>query len=323
MSALGDVAMTIPVIYSFARQYPNMHVSVLTRPFFAKLFINAPYNIEIICFPSQKRYNKVVELWNLLFLLMRKRFCYVADLHNVLRSWIICFFLMATGSKVKMIDKGRIKRPKFLREKQQQRNFILRYCDVFHKLGVPVVINFNSVFTVEPQLPQEFKLRKPAIGIAPTARYANKTYPIEHTREVINKLIKDGFNVYIFGARSEIETLNWISNGKAVVVAGQYDIQQELAIMYHLDLMLTMDSANQHLAAMVGTKVLTIWGSTTPECGFSPFKSKTENALLSRCVCQPCTIAGSDTCKSGTLECMMTIMPDYIVNKIKLEMDEE
>ena len=41
-----------------------------------------------------------------------------------------------------------------------------------------------------------------------------------------------------------------------------------------------MDSANAHLAANTGIKVLTLWGMTHPFCGFTPFDQATENSIV-------------------------------------------
>ena len=44
--------------------------------------------------------------------------------------------------------------------------------------------------------------------------------------------------------------------------------------------MLSMDSGNAHLAAMLGKKVITIWGVTHPYAGFAPFNQPDDYALL-------------------------------------------
>ena len=48
LSALGDVAMTIPVIYSVARTYPHITFTVLTQAVASKLFIQAPENVSVV-----------------------------------------------------------------------------------------------------------------------------------------------------------------------------------------------------------------------------------------------------------------------------------
>jgi ADP-heptose:LPS heptosyltransferase len=42
-----------------------------------------------------------------------------------------------------------------------------------------------------------------------------------------------------------------------------------------------MDSGNAHLAAMLGLKVITIWGVTHPYAGFAPFNQSEQFMLLS------------------------------------------
>ena len=45
--------------------------------------------------------------------------------------------------------------------------------------------------------------------------------------------------------------------------------------------MLSMDSGNAHMAAMLGIKVITIWGVTHPYAGFAPFNQPEDNTILS------------------------------------------
>ena len=74
-----------------------------------------------------------------------------------------------------------------------------------------------------------------------------------------------------------------LSKGKknVVIVAGQLRFQQELQLISNLDVMLSMDSGNAHIAAMLGVKVITLWGATHPFAGFLPFNQPSESALVS------------------------------------------
>ena len=114
-SALGDVAMTVPAIYSLATRYPDLNIDVVTRPFFARLFINAPDNVNVIGVDFNKDYKGVEGTLRLLRRLGKLRPDYVADLHNVLRSWIIDRYFRLRGVKVVMVDKMRGKRSELFR----------------------------------------------------------------------------------------------------------------------------------------------------------------------------------------------------------------
>ena len=318
-SALGDVTMTLPVVYSLARQYPELHIDVVTRPFFAKLFINRPGNVNVIAIDF-KDYKGVSGTLKLLKMLGGLKPDYVADLHNVLRSWIIDRYFRLRGVKVEMVDKLRDKRRRLFKTGERQPSFIDRYATVFKRLGYPVELTFKSLYSPDSRPAVPFKVEHPAIGIAPFARYYNKTYPAKQMREVISQLTNEGYNVYLFGGRrDEAEALKaWASQfDRCDSVAGLYPLHDEIALMSEMDVMISMDSSNQHMAALTGTPVISVWGSTTPACGFMPYKQDEANAICMNIPCQPCTVGGSKECPKGHFDCMRRLMPETIVGKVK------
>lgn len=319
LSALGDVAMTIPAIYSLADRYPELTIDVVTRPFFGRLFLNAPANVNIIGVDFKGEYKGAAGTLKLLRRLSALKPDCVADLHNVLRSWVIDTWFRLHGVKVAMVDKLREKRGKLFRTGEQQPSFIDRYADVFARLGYPIDLTFRSLFAgAVPELPT--KINHPAIGIAPFARYFNKTYPASQMREAIRQLTAEGYNVYLFGGRgAEAEQLEaWASETELCAsLAGQYPLEEELGLMAAMDAMVSMDSSNQHMASLSGTPVVSVWGSTTPACGFSPYRQNPENSLCLGLACQPCTVGGSPECPKGHFDCMRKLMPETIVAKIK------
>lgn len=317
-SALGDVAMTLPVIYSLARQYPDLQVTVLTRPFFARLFVNRPSNIRLMETDFKGIHKGLGGVLRLLGMLRICRFDGIADLHNVLRSWLIDLFFLWQGKKVVMVDKQRRGRRKVLSEHARQVNYVHRYAEVFARLGFPVKLTFRSVYeSVPPEVP--LRIDRPAVGIAPFARYFNKIYPLEKMLQVANLLATQGFHVYFFGGGDrETKILNsWQQDcPNSISLAGKYSLEEELAIMSHIDVMITMDSANQHLAALTGTKVISVWGSTTPACGFAGYNQDERNAVCLNLPCQPCSIAGGKECPRQHLDCLNRIEPAAIAGKV-------
>lgn len=315
-SALGDVAMTLPLIYSAARAYSDVKFSVVTRPFFARLFMNHPKNVEIVAI-NPKEYSGVLGTARLLGGLGRLHPTAVADLHNVLRTWIIDNYFRCRGVRVAMVNKQRAARSKALKAGSLQRSFIERYRDVFAELGLRFDLTFRSVFTSAPKLPEA--VQQPAVGIAPFARYFNKTYPPELMRRVVELLCQRGINVYLFGGRGDEAAVleKWAAEIQGCrSVAGRYGIEDELALMSALKLMVSMDSANQHLASLAGTRVLTLWGSTTPECGFTPYGQNESSAMVARTDCQPCSVAGAPTCPLSHFNCMRQLSPEAVADRI-------
>lgn len=316
-SALGDIAMTVPVIYSVARAYPDMEIIVATRPFFGRMFINAPENVRVMTFDLKDKYKGLRGTLKIARELAALHPDYVADLHNMARTVAITAWLGLCGAKTATVDKARASRKRVYAGGEPQRQYIDRYFDTFSRLGFEARMDFKSVFDGCDMPEVSTEIRRPAVGIAPFARYATKTYPPEKMRTVARMLAAKGVNVYLFGGRgAEAETLaSWQEPG-IVSLAGQFQLEEEIALMSRLDVMVSMDSANQHLAGLAGTQVVSVWGSTTPACGFLGFGQNGDNAVSLGLECQPCSIAGSKECPKGHMDCLHKLPEESIVNMV-------
>jgi len=283
-SAMGDVAMTVPVLRALTTQHPELKITVVTRAFF-KPFFQDLENVTVYAADLKGKHKGVLGLYKLSKELKALHFDVVADLHNVLRSKILKLFFL--GKKVVQLDKGRAEKKALVSGESfhQLKTTHQRYADVFEALGFSINLS-DPIFSIAKPLSNnlvEFILNKnfKTIGIAPFAAHESKMYPIEMMKAVIAN-ISENYNVILFGGGvKEIVILNELeqefSNVKSV--AGKLNLQEELAIISNLDLMLAMDSGNAHMAAMLGKKVITIWGVTHPFAGFTPFNQPDDFAL--------------------------------------------
>jgi ADP-heptose:LPS heptosyltransferase len=314
--------MTIPVIYTVARQYPELNITVLTRPFFARIFLNRPDNVDIITADTNGRHHGTLGLCRLIGELRRYRFEMVADLHDLLRSRLISLALRIHGSRIATVNKDRRSRRNITAaggSRQPQRNYLLRYADTFAALGFPIEIDNTPIVSHTTSA-------TPLIGIAPFARYATKTYPIDMMEQVVSLLSQRGFHILLYGSRgAEAATLeSWAKRYQgAKSMAGRLPIEEEIASMATLDVMISMDSANMHLASLAGTPVISIWGGTTPECGFLGWQQPRQLAVCRNLECQPCSIAGTATCPRGSLDCLKGISPTEIADKISTFVNQQ
>lgn len=316
LSALGDVAMTVPVIYSLARQYPHLRITVLTRGFFARLMINRPANVEIFEADTKGRHSGTGGLVRLIGDLRRLAPDMVADFHDVLRSRVVRNMLRASGARVAAVDKERGARRRITRQSgktgERQRSYIDRYADTLARLGLPVRVDFTSL------LPDA--VRDPAaVGIAPFARYMTKTYPPELMERVVERLSSEGKRVYLFGSKGDEAAVldRWAQMYPGVEsMPGRLGIEDEIKLMSTLGAMISMDSANMHIASLAGTPVVSVWGGTTPQCGFMGYGQSDGNAVCLGLPCQPCSIAGSIRCREGHFRCMRDISPDMITDQV-------
>ena len=98
-------------------------------------------------------------------------------------------------------------------------------------------------------------------------------------------------------------------------VAGKKSLGEELELMQSLRVMISMDSANMHLASLVGTRVVSIWGATHPNAGFLGIGQRESDCIQRDLKCRPCSIYGKRKCKYGDYRCM-DIQPETIVAKV-------
>jgi ADP-heptose:LPS heptosyltransferase len=293
LSAMGDVAMTVPVIRAFVEQNPNVKITFVSRPFFKPFFDGIP-NVSFFAVDVKKRHKGFLGLLKLYSDLKKQNIDAVADLHNVLRSQIIRTLFFLSGKKVAATDKGRAEKKALTRAENKifkpVKTMVQRHVDTFNNLGFNVDLS-NPKFPEKAVLSKEIieisgeKQNFNWIGIAPFAQYESKVYPLDLMQKVIDELALNASNkIFLFGGgNKEIELLNQFSKNKENVInlAGKIPFQHELQLISNLDVMLSMDSGNAHIAAMLGVKVITLWGATHPFAGFAPFNQPLENCLTS------------------------------------------
>lgn len=287
LSAMGDVAMTIPVLSALNDQYPKLKITVLTRAFF-KPFFKDLKNVDVYAADLKGKHKGVLGLYRLSKELKALKFNAVADLHNVLRTNILKFFFL--GKKVVQIDKGRQQKKALITGKlfRQLKTTHQRYADVFEQLGYQIDLS-HPQFPGKAELTLKLKSfisnsEQKIIGIAPFAAHESKMYPLEKMEKVIAQLSQE-YNIILFGGgKKEVDILNNIEAQYKTVnsVAGKLSLDEELDLISNLDVMLSMDSGNGHLAAMLGKKVITIWGVTHPYAGFTPINQPNDYALVSK-----------------------------------------
>ncbi|RTY85251.1 lipopolysaccharide heptosyltransferase family protein [Flavobacterium sp. LS1P28] len=331
LSAMGDVAMTVPVLRAFVNQHPNVKITVISRPFFEPFFEGIP-NLSFFAFDEKVRHKGVAGLLRLFQDLKGLNIDAFADLHNVLRSKIIRNLFALSGKKIAAVDKGRAEKKALTQPEnkvfQQLPTMFERHVKVFEQLGFTINLS-------QPEFPQKAILspeilaiigekNQKWIGIAPFAQYDSKVYPLDLMQEVIDKLALDTTNTILLfgGGKKEIEILDSLAANKEnmIVVAGQLKLRQELQLISNLDVMLSMDSGNAHIAAMLGVKVITLWGATHPYAGFSPFNQPLENSLVSdrnMFPKLPTSVYGNKKV-AGYEDAMRTILPGTVVLKIKM-----
>ena len=107
---MGDVAMTVPVVKSLAQQYPDLRITVLSKPFARTLFDGLAPNVSFMGADIKGEYHGIKGLNALYRRLTAKNFTAIADLHSILRSSYLRMRFNFDRYRVAHIDKHRAMR---------------------------------------------------------------------------------------------------------------------------------------------------------------------------------------------------------------------
>lgn len=325
--------MAVPVVYSLAHQYPDVRITVLSRSYARPLFDRLAPNVGFMEADIKREYKGIRGLNALYRRLAAKQFTAIADLHNVLRSEFLRMRFNLGRYHVAHIDKHRKGRRRLTsasnKQLIQQPTSFQNYVEVFERLGYHVNIQFTSIF---PPGGGNLSLLPPAmnvkdsterwVGIAPFAAHQGKIYPPELMQQVIEQLTTQHprLRIFLFGRGEHEEQYfrKWCQTYPQCISVGSQleSLGEELILMSHLNAMLSMDSANMHLASLTGIPVVSIWGATHPYAGFMGWGQSADNIIQTEMDCRPCSIFGQKRCRRGDHACMHAISPTTVVDKL-------
>jgi ADP-heptose:LPS heptosyltransferase len=329
-SALGDIAMTVPVLWNLRQRYPDCKVLFVSRPF-AKYLIAPLDGIEFFSVDFKGEYKGLAGIFKLFGKLCQMhKWDLIVDLHDVLRTKILRLLFRLKGVRSAVINKGRGEKKALCKRSGKilvpLTTTIERYRMVFEAGGLSFKFadfpGRNIYVPVESQIAQKIaSIKSPKIGIAPFAKHIWKMWDESKVIELISMLEQKGCSVFLFGGRGDeahkLET--WATASDCIHnLAGKLNMREELEAMSELDVMVSMDSANMHLASLVGTHVVSIWGATHPYAGFYGWNQNPENAVQVELKCRPCSIFGNKPCYRGDFACMMGVTMEMVSAKIDI-----
>lgn len=327
---MSDVAMTVPVVYSLAAQYPDLRITVLSSPYARAFFDELAPNVGFMAADLKGEYHGMKGLNALYRRLLAKNFTAIADFHSVLRSGYLRMRFNLDRFRVAHIDKHHAGRRDLMSRHimVQQPSTFQNYADVLAQLGYPVRLNFISLF---PERGGDLRLLPPKIGmkkafqtwigIAPFAQYRGKAYPVEQMEKVMQGLmhLHPSCRVFLFGGGGEENTLMqaWERQYSCCVNASGTigSLRGELILISRLDLMVSMDSAYMHLASLTDTPVVSVWGATHPYAGFKGWRQDDSGIVQENISCRPCSINGRKRCSFGDYHCLSDITPEMIIER--------
>lgn len=311
LSSLGDILLTTPLLRALKKSNPQLTIEFLLRQEYKDLLIKNPNITNLHLFTRND-----FENLNLLKKLRQEHFELIIDLQNNFRSRGITSKLR--GEKLRF-DKKSFQKVLLVKTKiNLLRNappITVRYANVID--GIELDNSGLDLFTdKEPSF--EIQSKENLIGLCPGARHFTKRWPVEYFIELGRLLIQNKFNVVLFGGKIDKQYCERIANEipQALNLCNDDDILQTAADMKLCSAIICNDSGLMHAASAIGTKVLTIFGSSVREFGFAPYNCKSiilENNSLS---CRPCSHIGREDCPEKHFSCMMEIKPEFVYNEL-------
>jgi len=332
LSALGDVAISVPLVKALAEQYPEHEFIMVSQPMMAGLFDSCPSNVTFKPADIRSIHKGLFGLHRLYDEIGYRNVDVICDMHDVLRSRILCFFFSLHRLPVFRINKERKHRRLLTRRNkkvlQTLKTSFERYRDVFACAGLSLNY-FDFRPKMEPskeQLSEMELLYGPKkgiwLGFAPFARHQGKIYPLEKAEVILSHFADDErFTVFLFGGGpSEMKQMKiWKERYLSLIMPNSISLTEEVRLISCMDLMFTMDSANMHLGSLAHTPVVSVWGATHHLAGFYGLFQAERNRIQVDLPCRPCSIFGNKPCYRKDYACMNNIAPETIIKRIKEE----
>jgi lipopolysaccharide heptosyltransferase I len=292
LSAVGDVLRTLPAVKALKEYFPSSYIAwVVEEP--SKTLLESQPEIDRVIFLPRKRWTEEMksigkvwktfkEMGQFILELRKQKFDIVLDFHGIIKSGMISFLSGSSkriGYDRKSSREGnfffsniKVKLPK---EKisRYQRNFAL-----LKGLGLEVK-DFDTRLHIPPrdkEYVESFFIRlnpplgRPSIaihtGTNPNALF--KRWMPGHYAQLADRLIRELDATVIFtwgpGELESVEAIRKEMREQSVLGPETESLTQLGELFKHCDLYLGGDTGPMHIASLVGTSVLVIYGPTDP-----------------------------------------------------------
>jgi heptosyltransferase-2 len=328
-SSLGDVILTLPALRGLRVAYPRARISYLTKSAYAPLLEGSPDIERVISLEDLPGRGSLAGIARFC---RRERFDLVVDLHGNLRSRVTSLFLRAPV-KLRYRKEAMMRRlwaSGWMRGKMTRGTggVVDRYLDTIRPLGVEGEGLLPEIpVSVEAQEQAKAFLRGRGVRapekmavIFPGAKWPNKCWPATGFAALGRWLASEpGFEVVLAGDegdREQVEVVKRNLSREAAEICGCTGLRELAAILSLAKVVVGNDSGPGHLAAAVGTPVVTIFGPTSEAFGFSP-RGKRVRTVSRSLECRPCSIHGGRRCPRGRRSCLDDISPGEVMQAVR------
>jgi len=325
LSSMGDVLLTLPVMRGILTHNPDIQLVFVTRKRFVPYFAGIE-RLVVVPFNPGGTHKGLSGIFTLFGEVRQYRFNQVIDLHGILRTYILDILFQLSGCQVFRINKHRKLRREILEHPETDLSVphtADRYLAVFEQAGLTGEIS-KEAFAATPifSKPNLKKSDIKRIGIAPLSKHQTKNWGIPNIITLIS-LLRSNYQVeiHLFGGIEDLLVLEGLADKNVINHAGVINTEDEISIVRQMDVFVSMDSANMHLASLAGVPTVSVWGATDPRLGFAAMyqpEDYTLQASREDVPCRPCSVYGEVPCwrTDFPMLCMTLIRPEQVLNKI-------
>ncbi|MEM7367231.1 MAG: glycosyltransferase family 9 protein [Bacteroidota bacterium] len=314
---MGDIVLTTPVIRSIKRAHPNWELHFLTKPAYQDLLIHNPYIDHLHLLEDQ--FGKQIGR------LREEAFDYLIDLHNNLRTLRLRLGLRIPTTTFNKQNLAKYKMVRFKKRKLVISHIVQRYGECLNRLEVELDEEGLDLFLPDDlnrwakgQLSEAHCLAdaEKCLAVVLGATFATKRWIPEYFAQTIEGLQRPVLLLGGKDARAEADIILEKLHVPVFDAVGKFDLLKSAALLRQCQEVLTHDTGFMHIAAAFGMKTYSLWGSTVPELGMTPYKTPHRLIENKELGCRPCSKIGFDRCPKGHFRCMKEMLPDQVMAEI-------
>lgn len=315
--------MLVHVVREFHTNYPDIKISILIPELHQPLFYGI--DVNFIANDFKGRHKGLCGLWRLAREIREQGVDCVADMHNVTRALILRNFFKLYSIPVARLLKGKVSKWMRMDGGCQEvtmplKHTVERYCKVLHHLGFEIDLPHPAQKVQRPNpMPYE-RGEQRWIGVAPFSIHEGKRYPQHLVRDLIAELSAKYDRVFLHSRVTRfVDFMDEMERTYDNVerVAGRIELAQEIDLIANEDCLISADNYAMHLASLVSTPNVSIWGATHPSLGFSGYGCDTEGYMQLNLTCRPCSTYGNKKCRMHDYRCLNDITPESVVERVE------
>lgn len=327
LGTLSKVAMCVHALRGLVRDFPELHITVLTLSSYKPLFRSVA-GLDFL-FADEAQFRGLGGRFKLWRAISKLRVDAIADLTSSPLSRALSFSLTPWRRRVARLKGHRLEDRALTRRYRkvmvQQPPLASRSREVFGALGLPFCMPAPVRRIKSPQPPAIVEIlagekSSKWVGIAPLTNHHGTCYPLPQSAALIALLAERYSKVFVFGEgiyqRQFSEGMQSL-HPNVISVAGRASLSELMDILTSLDAVVSVDGDILRLASLVGTPAVSIWGATHPYLESSGYGQDPRNAIQRELPCRPCSTNGRHRCLFGEYECMRAITPEEIFRRVK------